>query len=549
MTRLGILLTAVLLQTVTPPGSRGSIEGVVVLVPSEKPAEKASVELTYVDGPRVVSRTVDVNSNGRFSFTNLPAGEGYELVATGAGLLPTAYGQKRSRGPWTPINLAAGERLTNIRIEVASITQISGKVVDSSGSPQIGASVLTMRVAYINGHRVLQRASSTVTNTRGEYQFSNVTPGRYYVRVAPRNDGSADALFTNPALYDRSPVKRNAITKDYEGYRTVYYPGEPIETAKAVRVGESDVLEDVDITVTKTRTSRVRGTVTNAATGSRLQSALVMLQPVGSNPDSNWSRFVDMKEGTFDLRTVQPGKYFVYASALVADRALTSRTLTEVKSGETNTLDIRVSPGREIKGRLALNGTGGPASFSGITITLVPDAAGPVDGTLSRDMNTLPSASTIATADGTFVITGVTPWDYHIQLSGAADTYVKSSRKVRVENSNNPPLEIVLATDGARLDGHLVDSNQRDVDVGQVILVPEDRSRRDLYLVMSTSRTGRFQATAIPPGRYKLFAWRIVPEGAVLDPDFLAPFENQGKAVVMESEGSDFVDLRLPEGS
>jgi len=56
----------------------------------------------------------------------------------------------------------------------------------------------------------------------------------------------------------------------------------------------------------KSGTSRVRGTVTNNGTGKRVSAVQVSLLPIGSSPDSNWSRFFESKDGTFDLRTVLP---------------------------------------------------------------------------------------------------------------------------------------------------------------------------------------------------------------------------------------------------
>ena len=60
--RLAIFLVALLLQT-----PRASIEGAVVYLSSGEPATGAEVELTGVEGGRVISRTVKVSASGTFS--------------------------------------------------------------------------------------------------------------------------------------------------------------------------------------------------------------------------------------------------------------------------------------------------------------------------------------------------------------------------------------------------------------------------------------------------------------------------------------------------
>src|SRR4026207_1803599 len=103
MKRIAILLSALLWQAPPVQNPRASIEGVVVHDSTGKPVASGSVELTVIDGGRVVSCTATTREDGRFSFVNLPAGTEYQIVVTGTGFWPTAYGQQHSRGPWTPI--------------------------------------------------------------------------------------------------------------------------------------------------------------------------------------------------------------------------------------------------------------------------------------------------------------------------------------------------------------------------------------------------------------------------------------------------------------
>ena len=551
MTRLSILLATLLLPAVFFQNTRASIEGTVVQDSTGKPLANASIELTVVEGARVVSRKATSGRDGRFSFRDLAPGEGYQLVVTGTGLLPAAYGQERSYGPWKPIALAPGEQLSDLRIAVHAISQISGKVLDSVGKVQVGASVFALQPTYVNGRRELQRAANTVTNLRGEYRFTSLPAGCYYIRVSPQNDGVADSLFTNPALRDRSAstIRATSIT-EAEGYATVYYPGVHLESAKAIALEDSQGVDGLDITVTRSRTSRVRGTVTNNTTGRRVAAARVSLLPAGSSPDSNWGRFHESKDGTFDLRGVLPGMYFLNAVTMTGGRQLAGRVVVDILGGDTRTFDVRIAPGTDISGRILVDDPNVTApDLSKVSLSLVSNSLQPVDGTLARTRSNLPSSTAAVTADGTFTIPGVMPWDYRVNVSGIPGAYVKSVRygdldalasELRVEGSTEQSMEIVLAVDGGRLDGRLLQGN-----IARVVLVPEARDRRDLYAAVFSSNTGRFQLTDIPPGRYKIFAWQNPDDGAWTDPDFLERYESRGTPVEIRSESSEYAEIEV----
>ena len=562
MTRFAILLSALLLQAPPFQNTRASIEGVVVHNSTARPVARASVELMVIEGPRVVSRTVTTREDGTFAFTNLPPASGYQIVVRGEGFWPTAFGQQYSRGPWTPINLKPGERLTNLRVVVPAVSRISGRVLDSLGKVQAGASVHAMRASYTEGRRELVSVANTVTSMRGEYRFGSLNPGRYYIRVSPINVAPVALLFTNPAMYDRTDPLRRDGARETEGYRTVYYPDSPVELAKPILLAPSQALDEVDIIVTKSETSRVRGTVTNEATGKRAAAAEIYLLPVGSSPDSNWSRYFESRDGTFDLRAVQPGMYFLNALAmdndlLTAGRGtgkVAGRVVVEVRSGETHNFDVRVSPGADITGRIVIDDSTVTPDFSALTVNLASSTVEPIDGTLSRFRTDPLTAMAPVNSDGTFRLTGVTPWDYRLSLLGLRGGYIKSVRRgesdilangLRVDGKAGSTMEIVLATDSGRLDGRVLDADRREVASARVVLVPDTRSRHDLYITATTTNTGRFQASVIPPGRYRAFAWNDVPGGAWLDPDFLAVHENRGTPVEIQSEASEYLELTL----
>ena len=98
-------------------------------------------------------------------------------------------------------------------------------------------------------------------------------------------------------------------------------------------------------------------------------------------------------------------------------------------------------------------------------------------------------------------------------------------------------LDVVLSSDGATLEGAVVDSKDQPVSDAVVIALPslENRKRRDLFKKVSTDQRGHFVLRGIRPGEYTILAFDDLEED-YRDPDFLKPFEDRGQSVPVEKE-------------
>jgi hypothetical protein len=108
------------------------------------------------------------------------------------------------------------------------------------------------------------------------------------------------------------------------------------------------------------------------------------------------------------------------------------------------------------------------------------------------------------------------------------------------------PLEIVLSSEGTRVDGTVTDENDLPA-VGAVVAVVPDEARRKrfrLYKNTTTDQYGKFILRGIAPGKYKLFSWTDVESNAWEDPDFLKPFEDQGTEITAEENGRLSIQLK-----
>jgi hypothetical protein len=109
------------------------------------------------------------------------------------------------------------------------------------------------------------------------------------------------------------------------------------------------------------------------------------------------------------------------------------------------------------------------------------------------------------------------------------------------------PLEVVLSSASARIEGTVTDENDLPSAGAVVVLVPEGDRRKQfrLYKDTTTDQYGQFILRGVAPGMYKLFSWKEVETNAWEDPDYLAPFENEGTKVTAEENGRVTTRLRL----
>jgi hypothetical protein len=114
-------------------------------------------------------------------------------------------------------------------------------------------------------------------------------------------------------------------------------------------------------------------------------------------------------------------------------------------------------------------------------------------------------------------------------------------------NSQTGEIQVVVNTNGGKVQGHVIDAAQKSVAQARVVLVPAERRRQNvqLYKVGTTDSSGNFTMNGIAPGDYKLFAWEAVPNTAWLNPEFLAPYEGRGLSVTISSSGSTPASIEL----
>ena len=573
-----VALLLFLLQAVA--GQNASIQGRVTAAEAPNGLARVTVELRRVgvnDAPLIASTTED----GRFVFTNLPAGQ-YRMTARRNGLVPAEYGQRNPGGPGLAITLAAGQQLRDVPIVMTPSAAISGRILSRAGKPVVNAEVMGMKVSFQDGRRVLTLVQSARTNDLGEYRLYWLTPGKYYVSSMPWDERPISGGVVLNANAPAAPVdiarmtvlagdtaraplgfQPNAPPSDLEAWVPIYFPGTANEeSASVIELETGASVRGIDVILAPVRPRRLRGMVVDPQ-GQPVSGAQIFRSRTSSTSNTFTQEMVHPAEGTFEIRGVIPGSYTLLAIA--GDRA--GKVSLDVGETDVEGIRIPVAAGSPMSGRVSIEGQsiGGSAVSGSLRVSLRPDPLLPG----------LPIPAGNVGADGAFTFAQVMPGNYLVtvqpfqaappvataqrgnamppapQRGGSPlavlppalqNAYVKSVRLGAVDVLNNglnvdaqpgAALEIVIGSNPGRVDG----------DVGRlpnatVALVPAARMRRpDLYKSVLTDAEGRFDFQGVTPGEYLLLAWNNVEPGAWMNADFLKPYENRGR-LVRVGEGS-----------
>lgn len=332
-----------------------TVSGLVVTdEANSRPVRRAVLTLSVVADARL-QRVVASDDDGRFTFTDVPAGE-VTIRAAKPPYVATVYGAKRPGAiTGVPIAIAEGQQVTGLSLRLAPEAVITGTVFDEMGRPAASVPVrLLAIVTSTAGARSLAAVNlpltSGATDDRGTYRLFGLAPGSYVVAAQPRIGGNALFNLINggggiPELRQPTPAEVQWAEQQVRGsraagseapmpvagppvtYATVFSPGEVNEEAAAVvtlAVGQQRT--GVDIRLRLVATARVDGSVHNPdgspAAGAQLtllrKSAvsddpglLAQLASLGVAAPASTARAAS--DGAFSLKNVQPGQYALMA--------------------------------------------------------------------------------------------------------------------------------------------------------------------------------------------------------------------------------------------
>jgi Carboxypeptidase regulatory-like domain len=527
--------------------------------------------------PQPFSLTALTNAEGRFQIQNVPPGE-YRIYATReTGFVPGEYGQRSPTGEGLPFVIEAGLRYSGVRLSMAPVGSISGRVVNASGEPAEYARMGLVREAHRDGVRSWAFAQTALTDDRGEYRFYSLPPGKYYVSAAYWDNRSTRVpqssepsvypnRFAGQQTYSSPMVIQQALETGEvieEVVGPVYYPGTPeIVRAKAIPLRIGETVEGINFSIATGTTAgrKVRGVVIDSTTGAAAGGAVVRLIP--REPPGQTLTIPSATagvDGTFEVVGALPIAYSVLVTSAAGQplpgppgaRPAPTNAYAVIDAGKSdvNGLRLVLSPGVDVSWRASFDEGVDDAAIARLRITLVrdPDIIGPrpVGGVISAGWTGVPEGfftpPSQPVPSGGFVLRYVSFGDYRVTLAGLpSGAYLKSIRQgntdvlrdgISILGAVENPLEIILGKNGGQLEGRVINRARESEGNVPVVLVPSNRARRDLYQKKSTDVNGRFKFDGIMPGQYKVFAWEDVIPGAWQDPEFLRTYETRGVTV------------------
>jgi carboxypeptidase family protein len=559
-TRCTSWIRAVLLVTATTPIALGSSSAQVAPQPRDAaPAGKSTAAIigrvTNLEGGgplrrvviRITSpalsspRTVSTNSDGRYEIRDLPPGE-YSLTAERGGYLMLPYGQRRPGEPGKRLQLGEGQTARAIDFALPRVGVISGRVVDETGEPIAKVHVYAMQFRYFQGTRKLVPAGSTATG-RGAFAHTDES-GQYALTLPPGE------FIVMGQIRETWPLESDPT--QVFGYPPTFYPGVIAPTeAQRVKVGLGQEAGNIDFALVPARTSRVSGTVLNAA-GAPLAGESVTLSgelmgPEGGAvfPSSNTAQ--TGPDGRFSVNNVQAGEYVLAVRQAAGNNQPVQevRQMIQVAGADIDGLVIVIGGGGTVRGQVA------------------SDDGTPVPGVdrftvRARPLNWMWTTVGRVNADGTFELNGVIG-SVVLSIGTLTGDWTLKTVEHNGRNLADAPIDVqhgetlngvrvVLTNRPTHVRGGLLDDKQQPAE-GTVVIFPEDTSRwrEDSRTVRAArpDQKGEFSIKGLPPGKYLIAAVDYVQDGQWYDPEFLAELRPRAERLSLAEAESKRIDLTV----
>jgi hypothetical protein len=566
----------------------------------QTPIRRAIVTITGPGIARNLSTVTD--DGGAFSFVNLAAGR-YELTASKVAYLTSAYGAVRPGKPGTPIVLANGATISDLRLALRRGAVVTGVLRDLNGVPAPNVQIAVVRAAEAQSAARFSASmdGSLLTDDRGIYRAYGLAPGEYVVAASGLVPRTATLARTSDALVDaalgaldartrmgRAAVPSAALAEPLT-FGPVFYPGTSApEGATRIRLGYGEIKEGVDFTYAPIANHRVAGRVV-MADGTPLPPVQLSLRAIGpslpvvsvanlfgSTPDAN---------GEFSYSNVGPGRYVVVAKqtglapvdetrpvAPLADPDIGPGSVilmgtTEVTVTGADQLGVTVTmrPSAAVKGQVRFEDTDGlPAGVAdSLSVTLRPArvAASALTPALAAQALLPDPTPGPLRSDGTFLVANVAPGRYTVTTSmpESSEWWLRSAivggrdaldQPLDVLPDAPPSGEAVLTFSKRRsgLTGALQTPGGRPAPDYVVVVMPADRALWESPRRVQSAKPGsdgRFAFRQLPPGEYLIAALTDVEDGDLLDVSMLEAIASAGVAVRVAEGQIATQDLQL----
>jgi hypothetical protein len=509
----------------TDPSSKASIEGQVVNQATGAPLRNAVVKLVWHPSSGIVHDPIaqQTNEEGRFLFANLQPGD-WDVSAERRGFVPGYYGGRKFLLQGSRISLKADQQIRDLVLKLVPQATISGRVLDVEGEPVEGARVAILKARYANGVSRWSEVASATTLDNGEYRIPKVAAGRYLVR-------STGAKIEPP----------QSSSKVETAYAATYHPNatEP-SFAAAINVADGTEIGGIDIRVATTGVFHVRGRLPTAdRQGGRVQLV----------DRSDLSKVLAETNATppgylIDFPRIPPGSYTAYGWTMDGNAYRASQPV-DVGDQDVDSLVLSPATVDEFQGNVKVKPEDRKVTLSTLSVVIRPIVLG-------TSPSSLPGPVKIGDDLKFRYLIGQRRFvGFSVEVSRIPEgCYLASVRyggkdvaDSGIEYTIGATLEITIGTDGARVDGNVLNKDDTPFEGAVVALIPADGKSAPRSMI--SGPRGALQLTGVPPGDYKLMAWDDVTRDDLENPDFIKRFDSQGTTVKLTASGTATVSPRV----
>lgn len=425
--------------------------------------------------------------------------------------------KKPSGIPLPSLVVKALQKIEDLRVEMAPQSILAGRVLDEAGDPVMGARIAVEPPNRTDPAMSIPRTSTEKTDGRGEFRWL-VGPGKWVVKAESAT-----------LMRDGKPEIREGVA--VTDYPPVFYPSAvERERAKVIEIGPGQVVEGLEIRLSRQGGVTIRGTVSGMPSDMEFGQVILRCgKDEKSFQNSSYQSF--RKDGKFQFSAVAPGMCEVTAGTYPQSSATMTPAFVRRFDADT-TLDLVLVPGGELRGQVVWPGG---AAVEGAKISLVGKAS----------FAPVPIAK-----DGSFRFPKVFPGKTRFAITGLAATSYLAA--VELDGAKAPDDELNLVGDisrskvvlrvsdgGSRVGGHLLDAAGERITgtVGGAFLLrskDEEPAQRNSFEVRAE---GTYEFKNLRPGKYWLCGFDVARTGLIT-----------ASAELMKIVVASAVEIELKEG-
>jgi hypothetical protein len=569
-----VLLLPFLLLAQDKPPEKCTISGTVINYATGEPLDKVEIvtEVAGARGDGGASATSD--AHGHFVLPDLEPGQ-YRLKGKRNRFLDTYYGARRAEGTGIPIVVEAGQNIKDLKFKLMPFGVIAGTIRDAEGEPLVRVAVTAMRVKFEEGRRKVTTVDAAFTDDMGQYRITGLAPGKYYVRADPKPKGpggiGGDVMFSMESsiiMTTTDIVSDVAPRHQPQVLLPALFPS--VQEPQAARTVDLEIgarVMGIDISLPRSATVPVKGHVSVPDGSHAGMVSLSRGEWMGNSLDPRLMAATD-EHGDFTFPAVPQGSYILTANATGTPHAIGNVTFRA--PGAADGPIVMEGSGANFEGKIHLDV--GSTAVEGVHVLVTASAqvtgrviqAGDKGPVIAGSMEFDDGVSDIRRADlqngefnldlphghyNVYLNTDMVPQDSSRLLIrgiswGGRDI---ASEGLTIAGPGKISLDVVAAPDGGKLDGIVLDKDDKPVGGATVVLIPESkfRSRTDRYFETETDQYGHFDLDGIPPGDYKAFAWDDIEPGIWRDPDFVKSVESKAEPVTLKTAAHETTKLHI----